>query len=156
MADEDFSYLPGALAEIASVAGLVAALAIAEKWGGARAYFPARVSEGHWLVDLVGRERRQAWARFRRDGRIDPAIERRPVGGLDLTVMNARVLPGPRGDFGGEQAKNQAVLVGGPNSAVAAQEARPGAFFTSETNRGVEQARGKPLEAHGHFAELAT
>jgi len=53
---EDFSYLPGVLAEIAEVAGLPAALAIAEKCGGTRAYFPGRAPEGHWLTELVGRE----------------------------------------------------------------------------------------------------
>ena len=50
------AYLPGVLAEIADVAGLPAALAIAERCGGARQYFPARAVEGHWLVQCVGRE----------------------------------------------------------------------------------------------------
>ncbi len=55
MAD-DFSYLPGVLAEIAEVAGLIAALAVAEKLGGGRTHFPASAADDHWLTRLVGRE----------------------------------------------------------------------------------------------------
>jgi hypothetical protein len=54
MAYEDF--LPPVLAEIAEVAGLPAALALAEKYGGSRVHFPARAAENHWLVRTVGRE----------------------------------------------------------------------------------------------------
>lgn len=53
---DKFDYLPGVLAEIAEVAGLVAALAVAEKLGGGRTHFPARAPDNHWLTDLVGRE----------------------------------------------------------------------------------------------------
>ncbi|MBY6244182.1 helix-turn-helix domain-containing protein [Methylosinus sp. Sm6] len=52
----EYHYLPGLLREIADVAGLPAALAIAEEKGGARVHFPARASEAHWLVRLIGRE----------------------------------------------------------------------------------------------------
>lgn len=48
--------LPGVLAEIASVIGAGAALAIAARAGGTRTYLPARVNDGHWLVETVGRE----------------------------------------------------------------------------------------------------
>ncbi|EFO31656.1 conserved hypothetical protein [Roseibium sp. TrichSKD4] len=48
--------LPGYLGEIAEAAGVDAALAIAEVRGGTRIDIPARVSEGHWLIDVVGRE----------------------------------------------------------------------------------------------------
>jgi len=53
MPDEYF-YLPGVLREIAEVAGLPAALAIAEAKGGTRAHFPVRTAQGHWLPELVG------------------------------------------------------------------------------------------------------
>lgn len=49
-------YLPALLAEIADVAGLPAALAIAQEKGGVRVHFPARAPDGHWLVRCVGRE----------------------------------------------------------------------------------------------------
>jgi hypothetical protein len=52
----DYHYLPGILREIADVAGLPAALAIAEVKGGTRVHFPARAPDGHWLPELVGRE----------------------------------------------------------------------------------------------------
>lgn len=49
-------HLPPLLNEIAEVAGVVAAVAIADARGGTRAHFPARAPDGHWLVELVGRE----------------------------------------------------------------------------------------------------
>ncbi len=53
---DEYSYLPGILHEIAEVAGRPAALAIAEKRGGSRVYFPVAAPVGHWLRDLVGDE----------------------------------------------------------------------------------------------------
>lgn len=50
------SGLPGLLGEIAEVAGLPAALALAETVGGTRVCIPARMPENHWLIDTVGRE----------------------------------------------------------------------------------------------------
>ncbi|MCC3246164.1 hypothetical protein LG047_12675 [Methylocystis sp. WRRC1] len=52
---DDFAYLPQQLAEIAEVAGLDAALKLAEARGGQAVYIPARAPEGHWLVQCVGR-----------------------------------------------------------------------------------------------------
>lgn len=51
-----FEGLPELLAEIAEVAGLEAALKIAEARGGTRTHFPGRAPDGHWLPELVGRE----------------------------------------------------------------------------------------------------
>lgn len=48
--------LPGLLGEIAEIAGLSAALALAERVGGTRVTIPARAPDGHWLVKTVGRE----------------------------------------------------------------------------------------------------
>lgn len=52
----DHDYLPAVLAEIAEVAGIAAALAIADARGGTRVHFPARAPDEHWLPRLVGRE----------------------------------------------------------------------------------------------------
>lgn len=53
--DGDRLQLPGLLAEIAEVAGVGAALAIAEVKGGASAYIPAPpVRAEHWLVLACG------------------------------------------------------------------------------------------------------
>ena len=48
-----YAWLPGLLAEIA---GLEAALALAEAKGGTRAYFPAFAKPDHWLTQCVGYE----------------------------------------------------------------------------------------------------
>ena len=56
MSAPDYSYLPGILAEIAGVAGLVAALKIADAMGGTRNNFPARARAEHPLAKLVGLE----------------------------------------------------------------------------------------------------
>lgn len=53
---DDYHYLPGVLHEIATVAGLPAALEIADRYGGTRLHFPSRAPAGHWLEQLVGRE----------------------------------------------------------------------------------------------------
>lgn len=48
--------LPGLLGEIAEVAGLAAALAIADAKGGTQVDIPRRARSDHWLVRLVGQE----------------------------------------------------------------------------------------------------
>jgi hypothetical protein len=48
-------HLPEALAEIAEAAGEAAAVMIAARQGGCYVYIPAKVDDGHWLVDCVGR-----------------------------------------------------------------------------------------------------
>ena len=48
--------LPGILADIAEIAGDVAALKIAQSRGGTRVDLPPFAKEGHWLTDLVGFE----------------------------------------------------------------------------------------------------
>ncbi|MDF1778757.1 MAG: hypothetical protein P1V13_22265 [Rhizobiaceae bacterium] len=47
-------WLPALLAEIAEVAGLDAALRLAEMRGGTEIYVPAHAPAGHWLVEAVG------------------------------------------------------------------------------------------------------
>ncbi len=51
----DFSHLPPLLAEIAQVAGPVAAAQLAKARGGVECYIPARAPDDHWLVQCVGR-----------------------------------------------------------------------------------------------------
>lgn len=51
-----YAWLPQLLAEIAEVAGLDAALALAAKRGGTEIYVPRRASEDHWLTATVGIE----------------------------------------------------------------------------------------------------
>lgn len=56
----DASELPGLLAEIAAAAGVEAAVAVAEKVGGTRAYFPGRPDPDHWLSTTVGHDKAAA------------------------------------------------------------------------------------------------
>jgi hypothetical protein len=53
-----FDGLPPLLCEIAEVAGIPAAIALAQARGGNRVYVPTpgQLSEEHWLVRIVGRE----------------------------------------------------------------------------------------------------
>lgn len=48
--------LPALLAEIAAIAGLDAALAIARAKGGTEVYLPRQPAADHWLVAAVGAE----------------------------------------------------------------------------------------------------
>ena len=64
-------------------------------------------------------------------------------------------MPGARGHLGGEQSRGEAVFVGGPDGAVAAQEGSAGAFFAAEAERAVEQTIDEPLEADGNLEQLA-
>ncbi len=47
--------LPGVLAEIAELVGEQAAIAIASRAGGTRAWIPAHAADQHWLVQSIGR-----------------------------------------------------------------------------------------------------
>jgi len=51
---EDFDFLPGVLAEIASVAGLDNAIYVARAKGGTRVRIPAKCDAEHWLSKACG------------------------------------------------------------------------------------------------------
>jgi hypothetical protein len=88
---DDYHYLPGVLHEIATIAGLPAALALAEKYGGTRVHFPSRAPDGHWLEQLVGREAAdKLCAHFRSRGRGGYSVEI-PLGPKNF-YMKARRL----------------------------------------------------------------
>ncbi|MDA4629930.1 hypothetical protein NZA98_02170, partial [Escherichia coli] len=48
--------LPLVIAEIAEVAGVEAAWAMSQAFGGQTVYIPREATPGHWLVELVGIE----------------------------------------------------------------------------------------------------
>src|SRR6185312_1054025 len=48
---------------------------------------------------------------------------------------------------------DEAVLVRGPDGAVATQETRAGALFAAEADRAIEQSRREPFEAHRNLAQ---
>lgn len=97
--ETNYDYLPGLLAEIAEVAGLDAALKVAEARGGSRTHFPARAPDGHWLVELVGREAaNKLCAHFRTTAR----------GGIELLVPL-----GPMGFYSKARVTFQKLVDGG-------------------------------------------
>lgn len=63
-----YDWLPPLLAEIAEVAGLDAALALAEARGGSRITIPARPRPDHWFAQTVGMEAAEKIAAFYRVG----------------------------------------------------------------------------------------
>jgi hypothetical protein len=60
MSIDSFDGLPEPLDVIADAAGLDAALKLADAYGGTRVSIPARVSDDHWLAQLVGLEAAKA------------------------------------------------------------------------------------------------
>ena len=85
----------GALrAELAGILGPQGLAALAAARGGRRIYVPARIRDGHWLVELLGREAAEALA-FRCGGcRLD--IPRRPdPGDRDARIRELRAAGRP-------------------------------------------------------------
>lgn len=82
------SSLPGLLAEIEEIAGLAAALKVADVKGGGRAYIPARLKADHWLVVALGWETAELIAHHFTSGRgsVELDIPLGPAG----TVAKAR------------------------------------------------------------------
>ena len=67
--------LPGVLGEIAEIAGLNAAMAVAETVGGTRAYISRRPGPDHWLTRAVGPEAATLIANHFTTGRTGIEIE---------------------------------------------------------------------------------
>ncbi len=106
----------------------------------------AKVRRGQGLQDVL----------LRGGGRrVHPAVR----GGAELAgerlVVLAGVLPGDSGDLRGEQAGDQAVLVGGPDPTVTAQERRAGAFLAAESEGTVDQSVHEPLETDRNLDEMS-
>lgn len=80
--------LPKLLEEIRIVAGLSAALKIAHEKGGGRISMPAKLKDGHWLVELLGREAAEKLAFHFTSGRgsVELEIPLGPAG----TIAKAR------------------------------------------------------------------
>ena len=74
-----YDWLPPLLAEIAEVAGLDAALALASARGGSRITIPARPRPDHWFAEAVGMEAAQLIADHFRVGNSGAVVEL-PVG----------------------------------------------------------------------------
>src|SRR5205085_8565490 len=103
----------------------------------------------------LGRELAQRRLLGGRGGRVDARVVRRPEPFAQALVVDAGILAGDGGDLPGEQVQDDAVLVGGPGAAVAAQEAGAGALLAAEAQAAVAQTGDEPLEADGDLAHLA-
>ncbi len=60
--------LPPGLRDIADVIGLDAALKLAQAKGGQRIAVPGRICDGHWLIEVMGREKAEELSRYLTDG----------------------------------------------------------------------------------------
>ena len=87
-------------------------------------------------------------------GTVDAGIEGLAQIFGQFGVALAGVGAGTRGDFGGQQPCDEAILVSGPDRTIAAQERGACAFLAAKAERGVEQAIDKPFEADRDFDEL--
>lgn len=63
-----YSWLPQTLDEIAQIAGVEAALSLADARGGSRISIPSRVKTDHWLIKTVGKEAADKICEFYRTG----------------------------------------------------------------------------------------
>ena len=67
--------LPALLFEIAEVAGIDAALAVAEAKGGQRVVVPTRLRPDHWLVVAVGMEKAELICRHFTSGHVRQELD---------------------------------------------------------------------------------
>lgn len=88
--DAAFGGLPALLVEIAEVAGLEAAITLADRYGGNRVYIPRHSPEGHWLCLCVGRlAADQICAHFANPSGIELELPRGPA--LSRSEKQARL-----------------------------------------------------------------
>lgn len=82
-------HLPALLAEIAEVAGLEAALAVARAKGGVPARFCSRLGPENWLVQAVGMEKAELLSQHftSKRGRIEFDIPLGPTGSYKRDMM---------------------------------------------------------------------
>ncbi|GJD97737.1 Mor transcription activator family protein [Methylobacterium iners] len=76
--------LPPVLREIADVSNVAAALKLAQAKGGTRIYVPRKISEGHWLAELLGMEAANAVRKLYGGENIDVPL------GLSGALQSAR------------------------------------------------------------------
>src|SRR5215469_15828195 len=121
--------------------------------GGEPAYhrLPGELAHVHLIRAELG-QRRLLLAGGRG---IDARVGRVAEPGGELAVMFRRRLACDRRDLGREQRQDDAVLVGGPDAPVAAEERGAGALLAAERDRAVQQARHEPLEPDRHLGQPA-
>lgn len=109
-----YGWLPEILSAIAEVAGLDAALQIAEEHGGTRMSFPAFLPDGdHWLINCVGREAAEKICKHFRQG----------TGGDGFAGAYVLIPRGPTGAIAGARRRMAKVLREGGSASDAARAA---------------------------------
>ncbi len=82
---------------------------------------------------------------------VDALVDGFAVFGGEVAVLLAGVAADAGGHLGGEEAGDEAVFVGGPDLAVAAEEGGSGGLFAYEAEGAVDEAVDEPFEAYGDF-----
>ena len=124
--------LPGVLGDIARVAGVEAALTLAEARGGTQIYVPPKPDADHWLSKLVGEDAAIAIADELTCG----------VGPLRVDLPS-----GPRGFMALKRAEVDRMIAAGESE-------RDIALATGYTSRGIRKRRARLAKRDDRQANL--
>ncbi|PZA12447.1 hypothetical protein DNX69_10750 [Rhodopseudomonas palustris] len=128
-----YTWLPDLLATIAEVAGLDAALQIADAYGGTRKQVPAHLPDGsHWLTDCVGRQAAEKICDHFRQGTAGGGF-----GGAYLTIPL-----GPAGAVAAARRRMAKALADGKSASEAAR-------IAGMTERTAYRARSRARKGGG-------
>lgn len=128
MTQASWPELPALLAEIAEVAGIDAALAIAEAKGGQEVFLAARLGPSNWLVTAVGAAKAQAISRHFTSGH----------GRLKLVIPL-----GPKGSYLAERRRRARAMAEAQAAGASANEI---AQRAGVTNRSARRFRARQRE----------
>lgn len=128
--------LPALLAEIAEVAGLEAALAIAEAKGGQQVFVVSRLRPDNWLVKAVGRAKAEAISEHFCSGRYRQK--------LDIPF-------GPKGSYLAERRRIARALAEAQSQGASANEMAQAAGVT---NRSARRFRAKQRQHNSNQFKL--
>lgn len=88
--------LPGILAEVAQLAGVEAALRLAERHGGARRYIPHKCSPEDWLAKAIGFDAAKQLVRIYAGDTVQIASCRNLIGRLRARTLRLAGLSVPQ------------------------------------------------------------
>ena len=107
-------------------------------------------------VHLLRRELRQPLFLVGRCRGLNPIGGRLAEALREIDIVLARIASRARGDFRGQQGRDDAVLVGRPDAAVQPVESRPGALLAAKAQPALDQAIDEPFKADRDLVETAT
>src|SRR6266702_5218813 len=106
-------------------------------------------------AELLGRDGFQDVLLRHRRRHIDARVMGHAELGGEIIEELTRIPAGLGHDLGGEQTEDDAVLVGGPHRAVAAQERGPCTLLAAEAEAAREEAVDEPFETNRRLDQLA-